>query len=324
MAVVDAGGFAGAARNLNISPPVITRAVSELEEFLGVRLLTRTTRVVRVTEAGLRYAEDCRHVLHVLDEADRVVAGLHDQPWGQLTITAPGWFGAKFMAPIVAEYLDQYPKVTVATWFMDRVVNLIEEGVDLAVRFGELPDSSMQAISVGSMRLVICASPDYLEKRGTPLTMADMAQHSTIAATGVLPGAEWRLKPGSHSGDILKLTPRWICTSNETAVAAAGADDDARNFSASATTTTCNTAVPSVEMTTCGRVQSPIVRYRHTLATANRLHVSAVAPSARPRRAMANNLTTVAAGKITVGTQPTIERICCSDDGSVSVIAMLL
>ncbi len=221
VAVVDAGGFAGAARKLNVSPPVVTRAVNELEEFLGVRLLTRTTRVVRVTAAGLRYADDCRRVLHDLGEADRVAAGLHELPQGQLTITAPGWFGAKFMAPIVAEYLDLYPKVSVSTWFMDRVVNLIEEGVDVAVRFSDLPDSSMQAIRVGSMRLVICASPSYLEKRGTPLTMADMAQHSTVAATGVLPGAEWRLKPGSHAGNILKLAPRWTCTSNETAVAAA-------------------------------------------------------------------------------------------------------
>jgi DNA-binding transcriptional LysR family regulator len=219
VAVVDASGFAGAARKLNISPPAVTRAVSELEEHLGVRLFTRTTRVVRVTDAGARYVEDCRRVLADLAEADESVSGMHGAPRGRLTLTAPVLFGALFITPIVTEYLQRYPEVNASCWFLDRVVNMMDEGVDVAVRIGELPDSSMQAVRVGRVRRVICGSPDYLAAHGIPQTPEALTQHSIISASAVSPTPEWRLFDKGEP-KLIKLQPRMLTTTNDSAVAA--------------------------------------------------------------------------------------------------------
>ncbi len=220
VAVADTSGFAGAARKLNISPPAVTRAINELEGHLGVRLLTRTTRIVRLTEEGARYADDCRRILAELLEADDAVGGKHGSPRGRLTLTAPALFGAKFVTPIVTEYLTRYPKVTAACWFLDRVVNMMDEGVDVAVRIGELPDSSMQAISVGRVRRVICASPDYLDKHGIPQTPEALSAHCIVSASPVTPTADWRLMDHGEPR-IVKLQARMITTTNDAAVAAA-------------------------------------------------------------------------------------------------------
>ena len=193
VAVVDAGGLAGAARKLGISPPAVTRAIKELESQLGVRLLTRTTRIVRVTEPGARYVEDCRRILAELAEANESVGGMHGAPRGRLTVTAPVLFGARFVTPIVTEYLQRYPDVSVSCWFLDRIVNMMDEGVDVAVRIGELPDSSMQAIHVGHVRRVICGAPGYLERHGVPQRPDDLRQHCIISASAVTPTSEWRL-----------------------------------------------------------------------------------------------------------------------------------
>lgn len=218
--VVDTGGFSSAARALGLSPPAVTRAVNDLEAHLGVRLLTRTTRSVRVTEAGLRYAEDCRAVLAQLNEADEAVAGLSGAPRGHLTITAPAGFGALCVTPVVTEYLAQYPEVTASCWFMDRIVDLIEEGVDVAVRIGHLPDSSMQAIRVGEMRLLACAAPAYLQRHGTPRTPADLKQHVIIAPEGVTSTSEWRMRTQGLP-NVIKLQPRLMTTTSEAAITAA-------------------------------------------------------------------------------------------------------
>lgn len=220
VAVVDANGFAGAARKLGISPPAVTRAINELETQLGVRLLTRTTRVVRVTDPGARYVEDCRRILADVAEANESVGGMHSAPRGRLTLTAPVLFGAKYVTPIVTEYLQRYPEVSASCWFLDRVVNLIEEGVDAAVRIGELPDSSMQAIPVGHVRRVICGAPDYLEQHGIPQTPDELRQHPIISASGVTPTPEWRLKQDG-APCVVKVQPRLITTTNDSAVAAA-------------------------------------------------------------------------------------------------------
>jgi DNA-binding transcriptional LysR family regulator len=220
VAVVDAGGLAGAARKLNLSPPAVTRAINELEDHLRVRLLTRTTRVVRVTEDGARYADDCRRILAELAEADDAVSGKHGSPRGQLIVTAPALFGAKFVTPIVTEYLTRYPEVNASCWFLDRVVNMMDEGVDVAVRIGELPDSSMQAASVGHVRRVICASPAYLEQHGIPQTPDALAAHCIISASAVTPSAEWRLMENGEP-HVVKLRARMITTTNDSAVAAA-------------------------------------------------------------------------------------------------------
>jgi DNA-binding transcriptional LysR family regulator len=220
VAVVDSQGFAGAARKLDLSPPAVTRAINELEKHLGVRLLTRTTRVVRVTAAGASYAEGCRRILADLAEADASASGTHSAPRGHLTITAPVAFGAMHVTPIIAEYLERYPEVTASCLFVDRIVNMLEEGVDVGVRIGELPDSSMQAIRVGRMHLVVCASPGYLEQHGIPQTPDDLQNHVIIAAADVTSVSEWRFSLKGQPR-VYKLQPRLMATSGDTAVSAA-------------------------------------------------------------------------------------------------------
>jgi DNA-binding transcriptional LysR family regulator len=220
VAVSDTNSFAGAARKLNISPPAVTRAINELESHLAVRLLTRTTRVVRVTEAGARYGEDCRRILAELAEADQSASGAHGSPRGRLTLTAPVLFGRQFVTPIVTEYLRRYPEVTAECWFLDRIVNMMDEGVDVAVRIGDLPDSSMQAIRVGAVRRVICAAPAYLKRHGVPKSPDDLAAHTIVSAAAVTPTSEWRMVEDGKARAV-KLQARMITTSNDSAMAAA-------------------------------------------------------------------------------------------------------
>ncbi len=219
VAVVDAQGFAGAARKLAISPPAVTRAVNELEAHLGLRLLTRTTRSVRVTDAGERYVQDCRRILAEMAEADDSVTGQHSAPRGRLTITAPVLFGRMFVTPIVGEYLQRYPEVNASCLFLDRVVNMVDEGADVAIRIGELPDSTMQAIRVGQVRRVVCASPAYLKAHGLPLTPEDLQRHTIVSASSVTPNPEWRMQHGGAPVSV-RLQARMTTTTNDSAIAA--------------------------------------------------------------------------------------------------------
>ncbi len=220
VAVVDTNGFAGAGRKLNMSPPAVTRAINELETHLGLRLLTRTTRTVRVTDAGERYVQDCKRILSEMLEADESVSGMHASPRGRLTVTAPVLFGGMYVTPIVTQYLNRYPDVTASCLFLDRVVNLLDEGVDVAIRIGELPDSTMQAIRVGQVRRVICAAPDYLAKNGIPISPDDLHSHTIVSASGVTPSPEWKLMEHGEPRNI-RLQARMITTTNDSAVAAA-------------------------------------------------------------------------------------------------------
>lgn len=218
--VVDAGGFASAARKLDLSPPVVTRAVAELEERLGLRLLTRTTRVVRVTEAGARFAEDCRRILAEIDAAEEAASGTHAAARGTLVLTAPVLFGHLYVMPVLVDYLTRCPEVDAQCLFVDRVVNLDEEGVDVAVRIGELPDSSLQAIKVGRVRQVLVASPAYLQQHGTPAHPADLAQHVLVARGGAPAEVDWQF---DDAGKPLhqRLRARIRTSSNDSAIAAA-------------------------------------------------------------------------------------------------------
>ena len=218
--VAEAASFAGAARQLSISPPAVTRAIAALEERLGVRLLSRTTRLVRVTEAGARYLEDCRRILAEVAEADESAAGLNTEPRGQLHVTAPVLFGRIFVLPAVTAYLERYPQVSVNALFLDRVVNLLDEGLDVAIRIGELPDSSLQAIEVGQVRRVVCAAPEYLKRHGRPAVPEELPRHSVILARGVTPALEWKfLRDGSLRP--VRVAPRLSVNTNDSAVAAA-------------------------------------------------------------------------------------------------------
>jgi DNA-binding transcriptional LysR family regulator len=220
VAVAEEQGFAGGARRLGLSPPAVTRAVAALEDRLGVKLLNRTTRHVRATDAGLRYLDSARRILAEADEADEAAAGAHATPRGQLAVTAPVLFGNLFVMPGIVEFLKRHPDVSVSAVFLDRVVSLLEEGLDVGVRIGELPDSSMRAIPVGFVRRVVCASPRYVRRHGEPKRPADLAQHAIVAASPVTPTLEWRFGAGRESFTT-RVRPRLSVTSNDAAVHAA-------------------------------------------------------------------------------------------------------
>ena len=219
VAVAEEEGFAAAARRLQLSPPAVTRAVASLEETLGVKLLDRTTRHVRVTEAGRRYLEDARQLLARLAAADEAAVGINTEPRGHLAVTAPVMFGRLHVLPGIVEYLQLYPAMEVEAVFLDRPVNLLEEGLDIGVRIGELPDSSMRALRVGSVRHVLVAAPAYLERHGSPQAPADLSKHTLIASTAGGFGPKWRFAD-SASEQVLKIKPRLTVTSNEAVITA--------------------------------------------------------------------------------------------------------
>ena len=220
VAVAEAESFAGGARRLNISPPAVTRAVAMLEQRLGIKLLTRTTRFVRVTDAGHRYLDSARRILAQADEADESVAGALATPRGQLAVTAPVLLGSMYVMPGIVDYLKQYPDVSISALFLDRVVNLLEEGLDVGVRIGELPDSTMRAIPVGSVRRVLCASPQYLKQHGAPKEPRDITGHTIVSANPVTPSIEWRFGAGK-TGYTVKVHARLTVTNNDAAIQAA-------------------------------------------------------------------------------------------------------
>ncbi|CAG7856843.1 hypothetical protein MCAMS1_01486 [biofilm metagenome] len=216
VAVAEEESFASGARRLGMSPPAVTRAISALEDRLGVKLLNRTTRYVRVTDAGSRYLDDCRRIIQETDEADEAAAGINAEPRGHLAVTAPVMFGRLFVIPGIVEYLKRYPAMEVSAAFLDRVVNLLEEGFDAGIRIGELPDSTLRAIRVGHVRRVLCASPNYLSEHGLPLNPAELVNHQIVAASGVTPVMDWKFIP-----DIsVRVKPLLTVTSNDAAIEA--------------------------------------------------------------------------------------------------------
>lgn len=217
--VAESGGFAGAARALSMSPAAVTRAVAALEAVIGARLFIRTTRSVKLTEAGGRYLEDCRRILAEIAEAEAAAAGSTATPTGVLTLTAPVQFGRLYVLPVVTDCLTRHPAVTVRALFLDRIVNLIEEGIDVGVRIGHLADSGLTATRVGSVRRVVCAAPSYLERHGVPETPRDLRDHAVIGASnpGTLP--EWRFGPEGRT--TVGVHARLVCNTVDAALAAA-------------------------------------------------------------------------------------------------------
>ena len=220
VAVAEEESFAAAARRLGMSPPAVTRAVAALERHLNVRLLTRTTRFVRATDAGRRYLEHARRIIAAADEGDAAAAGAHATPRGQLTITAPVLFGRMYVTPGIVDYLRRYPDVSVSALLLDRMVNLLEEGVDVGVRIGELPDSGLRAVGVGHVRRVVCASPAYLKAHGAPKSPRDLARHCIVASNAVTPSSEWQFGSGRSTLSV-RVKPRLTVTNNEAAIVAA-------------------------------------------------------------------------------------------------------
>lgn len=220
IAVAEEQGFSPAARRLAMSPPAVTRAVAGLENELGVKLLNRTTRYVRATEVGLRYLEDARRILAELESADEAAVGINAEPQGHLAVTAPALFGRLFVTPGIVDYLQRYPKMEVDAVFLDRVVNLLEEGLDVGVRIGELPDSSMRALRVGSVRLILCASPAYIAEHGVPNHPDELLEHTIIASKAGSGSIDWRF-PIANKNKLIAIRPRLTMTTNDAAIAAA-------------------------------------------------------------------------------------------------------
>ncbi len=218
VAVAELQGFAAAARRLGLSPPAITRAISALETRLGVVLLLRSTRSVRLTDTGERFLQDCRRVLSDLDEAEAAAAGVQSEARGLLAITAPHMFGRLHIAPIVLDFLEGQPQVQVRTLFVDRLVHLLDEGIDVALRIAHLPDSGLTAVPVGSLRRVVVASPDYLARRGEPLAPADLAAHRAIGfSNDGISANPWRFREGAIGQPRID----WVTNNSEVAIAAA-------------------------------------------------------------------------------------------------------
>ena len=191
VAVAEEAGFASAARKLNMSPPAVTRAVSELEAHLGARLLHRTTRSTQLTEAGARYLKDCHRIIAEVEEAERHAAGIHALPRGPVSITASIPFGHKVLMPIMFELMDEYPELSITLSLADRIVHMFEEGIDIAVRIAELPDSTLVASRVGSVRRLLCASPTYLDAHGRPALPDELQDHDLIDFSNMALAGEW-------------------------------------------------------------------------------------------------------------------------------------
>ena len=180
LAVVDAGSISAGSRKLNAPLPSVSRKVAELERHLGANLIVRTSRNLQLTDAGREYVEATRKIISDLEEAERRASGEYQTPRGTLTITMPVEFGARYVMPIALSYMETYPEVSLNLLSLDRTVHLVDEQVDIAIRLGDLADSSLYAVRAGEFRLLTCASPAYLQRRGVPEHPSDLAHHDGI------------------------------------------------------------------------------------------------------------------------------------------------
>jgi DNA-binding transcriptional LysR family regulator len=218
--VAEQASFAVAARRLNRSPPAVTRAVADLEARLGVRLLTRTTRAVAITEAGQLFLAGAKRVLADLDDIEQAAAGRGHAAVGELRVTAPIVFGRLHLLPLVTEFLRRYPSVSVRLFLTDRPTDMVEEGLDVALRIGALTDLSAIATRVGSVRRIVVAAPSYLETRRAPETPDDLAAHDIISYEGVFDSVRWTFRTGSDHRNVAVM-PRLIVNTAEAAIDAA-------------------------------------------------------------------------------------------------------
>ncbi len=212
--VAELQGFAPAARKLRLSPSAVTRLVAALEKHLGARLMQRTTRSVALTDAGRRYLERARRILADIEEAELAAEGERQKPSGRLVVSAPVGFGRLHVGPVMSSYLKRYREVAGELRLEDRVVNLVEDGVDLAVRIGQLPDSSLVARHVGEMRRIVVGSPAYLKARGEPRSPEALAEHQTIQFG---PASDWRFVKDGHQLRV-PTVPRFVTNNADVAV----------------------------------------------------------------------------------------------------------
>lgn len=221
--VAELASFAEAGRRLNISPTVVSRTIAALEAELGVQLLMRTTRSVRLTDEGADFLARCKAGIAEIEAAFDAARGGRATPRGMLTITAPVMFGQQHILPVVAELLQRYPELQVRLLLLDRVVRLVEEGVDIAVRIADLPDSSLHMLRCGEVRRLFSASPDYLATRGRPASLADLRDHDVIQIEDEAgPHRGWGLDAVKRSGRPARLTVNNMGAAVSAAVAGLG------------------------------------------------------------------------------------------------------
>jgi DNA-binding transcriptional LysR family regulator len=196
LAAVEGGSLSAASRKLGMPLATVSRKVSELEAHLRTRLINRTSRRLMLTDAGRSYVVACKRILEDIGEAERAAAGEYMAPRGDLTVTAPIVFGRLHVLPVVIEFLKAYPDIDIRVALADRVVNLREDDIDLAIRIGDLPDSSLVATRVGAIRRVVCGSPAYFAHRGTPKSPGELSTHDCITFDGLMSPDAWKFAVG--------------------------------------------------------------------------------------------------------------------------------
>ncbi len=214
--VADSGSLAAAARNMAISAPSVTRILGEFEEELGVLLFHRTTRALTLTDDGQNFLSNARQIVDAYNDASDALRGSHRSPTGKLRLTASTLFGQHYILPLLMKFMDQHPDIKVDAIFLDRIVNIVEEGFDLAVRIGPLVDTNLIATRIGTVRRVVCGCDSYFEKYGTPQTPADLKDHNIIQGAPVTATSYWRFKDKS-----VRIKPRLNTSSISAAIAAA-------------------------------------------------------------------------------------------------------
>ena len=220
LAAVEAGSLSAASRKLGMPLATVSRKVSELEAHLKTRLVTRTSRRLTLTETGRAYVAACKRILEELEEAERDASGEYRAPRGDLTVTAPIVFGRLHVLPLVAGFLNSYSDIDVRLVLADRTLNLLEEQIDVAVRIGALPDSSLIATRVGAVRRIVCASPAYLATRGAPQTPADLAALDCVTFEGLSSPTSWTFRADNAEPSV-RIHSRLAVTTAEAAVDAA-------------------------------------------------------------------------------------------------------
>jgi DNA-binding transcriptional LysR family regulator len=218
--VARLGSFAEAARQLRLSPSVATRSIAQLEDQLGLMLLTRTTRSLRLTDRGEIFLASCQQILSDMDDAERRARGENAEPRGELRIAAPIVFGRLHVLPVVNRILTEHAGLSVRLMLSDRNVNLVDDGIDIAMRIGDLADSSLIAVKLGEVSRILIASPDYLQKRGVPKSLAALSDHDLIAFESIDATNEWRF---DTDGKPVRVEPRLIVNNADAAIAAAEA-----------------------------------------------------------------------------------------------------
>jgi DNA-binding transcriptional LysR family regulator len=220
VAIGDAGSLSAAARRLKVPLPTVSRKLAQLEEHLGVRLVVRTTRKFVLTDPGRTYLDSCRRLLGEIEDAERMAAGEYDAPKGRLYITAPIVFGRLHVLPIALAFLKAYPEVDLRLSLVDRIADMIEDGIDVAVRIAQLADSSLIAARVGTVRLVTCAAPAYLKANGTPRAPSELVQHRCIASANLSATDRWLYRIDGDDRPVA-IRSRLAVTTAEAAIDAA-------------------------------------------------------------------------------------------------------